>query len=549
MELLGALIGGLGLFLLAVNMITDGLRMTAGDALRDLLGRWTRTPLRGIGAGALITGIVQSSSAVTIATIGFVNANLLTMQQALGVVYGANIGTTMTAWLVAAVGFKIKLEVFALPMIGVGMLLHLTGAGKRRSAIGFAVAGFGLFFIGIDVLKVAFEGLAAGVDLGGIGSGSGFGLLIFVGVGIFMTVVTQSSSAAIAITLTAATGGVISVPAAAATVIGANMGTTSTALFATLGATANAKRVAVAHVVFNLVTGGVALLLLPGMLWVVDHTEQLLLTDGGPAVGLALFHTFFNLLGVLLLWPFTARLAAFLEKRFVSRAEDLGKPRFLDANTVQAPLLAQDAMRLELLRVLDMARNLALGVLQHPGAIKANSDLYTAVQTLCDVIDSAAASVGRARMTLTESQPLPDILRLARRLREASVSARQVRSGELEIPQAREFVDAMRQLLVSWNFQNLAYDDAFEGQAEAIQKHYDAARSAVLDATAAGQYQPARANQILDQLHSVHRMMDQIAKAARRLQQMIQTVEDPDQPLPKIGEQGEQDVVLSDEAD
>lgn len=117
----GGLIGGLGLFLLAMKLMTDGLKLAGGDALKDILGRWTSTPLRGLAAGIFITAFVQSSSAVTVATIGFVNAGLMTLFQAIGVVFGTNVGTTMTAWLVAALGFKIKVEIFALPMIGVGM--------------------------------------------------------------------------------------------------------------------------------------------------------------------------------------------------------------------------------------------------------------------------------------------------------------------------------------------------------------------------------------------------------------------------------------------
>ena len=159
------LIGGLGLFLLAVGMITDGLKLAAGNALRDILARSTRTPAKGILTGIGITAIVQSSSAVTVATIGFVNAGLLSLYQALGVVYGANIGTTMTGWLVAVIGFKIKIEAFALPMIGIGMMLRLLKGGSRWGSVGTSLAGFGLFFVGIDVLKNAFEGMAGGIDL------------------------------------------------------------------------------------------------------------------------------------------------------------------------------------------------------------------------------------------------------------------------------------------------------------------------------------------------------------------------------------------------
>ena len=265
----GMLLGGLGMFLLAVTMITDGLKATAGPAFRQLLANWTRSPLHGIFSGIAITAIVQSSSAVTVATIGFVNAGIINMRQALGIVYGSNIGTTMTGWLVAIIGFKINVDAFALPMIGLGMILKLTGGENKRASIGLALVGFGLFFIGIDVLKDAFGGLVEAIDLAKFTIEGFTGVLMYLGIGFLMTLLTQSSSAAIAITLTAATGGVVGINAAAAMVIGANVGTTSTAALAVIGATPNAKRVASAHILFNVGTGAVALLILPILFLIV----------------------------------------------------------------------------------------------------------------------------------------------------------------------------------------------------------------------------------------------------------------------------------------
>lgn len=357
------LAGGLGLFLLAVNMITDGLKQAAGHALRDLLGKWTRSPAHGIATGVTITALVQSSSAVTVATIGFVNAGLLSMYQALGVVYGTNIGTTVTGWLVAIIGFKIKVDAFALPIIGIGMLLRLTGGESRRAPLGLAIAGFGLFFIGIDVLKEAFEGLATAIDLQKLTVDGAMGVLLFVVIGFLMTVLTQSSSAAIAITLKAASGGILSLYAAAAMVIGANVGTTSTAAISVIGATPNAKRVAAAHIIFNLVTGAVALTILPILFWIVNLTGELLGLEGIPAVTLALFHTVFNILGVLLMWPLTSRLTRFLEKRFVTQEETEGRPRYLDKTVAVSPMLAVNALALELSRIATVVRRMSMAVL------------------------------------------------------------------------------------------------------------------------------------------------------------------------------------------
>ena len=351
------LLGGLGIFLLAMRMLTDGLRQAAGEALREILARSTRTPLRGVVSGLTVTALVQSSSAVAVAVIGFVNAGLMSLGQALGVVYGANIGTTFTGWLVTAVGMGPDVEALALPLVGIGMLMRLFGRRTRVSGAGEAMAGFGLFFVGVQVLTTAFEGAAAGIDLSNLSVRGPVGLAVCLVIGAAMTVLTQSSSAAIAITLTAVTGGLLPLEPAAAMVIGSNVGTTSTAVFASIDATSSARRVAAAHVVFNLATAVVALLILPLMLWSVGAFERLLGMEPAPALSLALFHTIFNVVGVLLMLPLSARLTRALEQRFVTSAERLGRPRHLDGSIVDTPTLALDALILELTRLLGMARD------------------------------------------------------------------------------------------------------------------------------------------------------------------------------------------------
>ena len=163
--LLENLLGGMGLFLMGMWLLSDGLKLAGGSALRTILSRGTSTLLRGMLSGALITSLVQSSSAVTVAAIGFVNAGLIGLRQAVSVIYGSNIGTTMTGWLVAFIGLQFDIKVFALPLIGVGMLLRLSGGGARRMASGMALAGFGLFFVGIDFLRLAFAGLGQSMPM------------------------------------------------------------------------------------------------------------------------------------------------------------------------------------------------------------------------------------------------------------------------------------------------------------------------------------------------------------------------------------------------
>ena len=268
------LIGGLGLFRLGMTMMTDGLKLAAGPALARILAGATRTRWHALGSGMLVTAMVQSSGAVTVAAIGFVNAGLLALGPALWVLFGANVGTTMTGWIIALVGLKFKIESLALPLIGVGVALRLTGEGKRRGAMGTTLAGFGLLFLGIAMLQASFTGLAGQVELP---QGEGpLAVLAQVAIGAAMTVLMQSSGASMAIALTAAQGGLLTAQGAAAVVIGANVGTTFTALLAAIGATPNARRAAAAHVAFNLITGTVALVLLPWLIGALGAASEAL---------------------------------------------------------------------------------------------------------------------------------------------------------------------------------------------------------------------------------------------------------------------------------
>lgn len=349
---LGTMAGGLGLFLLGMSLMTDGLKLAAGPALHRILSGATRTRWHALGSGVMVTALVQSSSAVTVATIGFVNAGLLALGPALWVLFGANVGTTMTGWIIALVGLKFKVEALAMPLVGLGALLRLTGEGRRVAAVGIAMAGFGLLFMGIALLQQAFDGLAGHFSLP---QGDGpMAVLAQMGAGLLLTVLIQSSSAAMAITLTAAQGGLLDAQGAAAVVIGANIGTTATALLAAIGATPNARRAASAHVVFNLLTGMVALLLLPWLVAALGRAGEMLGLPPDPATQLALFHTAFNLTGVLLMWPLADGLTRWLQQRFRAREEDEAQPRFLDETVLAVPTLAIDALTGEVARAAEV---------------------------------------------------------------------------------------------------------------------------------------------------------------------------------------------------
>lgn len=314
-------LSGLGLFLLGMVILTRGLRDIAGGSLQRMLARFTSSPLKGAAAGAFATAVVQSSSATTVTAVGFVGAGLLTFPQGLGIVLGANIGTTITGWFVALLGFQLSLGTVVMPLILVGVLLRLFGP-PRLAAVGWALAGFSVLFVGVETMQEGmsrFEGTVTPTDFPGDGLGGRL-LLVLLGVGI--TLVTQSSSAGVATALAAMGSGAITFSQGAAIVIGMDVGTTFTAALATLGGSAATRRTGFAHVVYNVMTAVFALVLLDLYALLVGPW----LSGGGVAAAqfaLVGFHTTFNALGVILVLPFAEPFARFIVYLFPERGPAL----------------------------------------------------------------------------------------------------------------------------------------------------------------------------------------------------------------------------------
>ncbi|WP_019595170.1 Na/Pi cotransporter family protein [Thioalkalivibrio sp. ALM2T] len=425
--LIAGFLGGLGLFLLGMTLLTDGLKTAGGKALQHILGVWTRTRPRALASGMGVTALVQSSSAVTVATIGFANAGLLTLGQSVWVIFGSNVGTTMTGWLVALIGFNIRIEAFALPAIGIGALLYLFMKAARPRYLGLALAGFGLLFFGIDVLRETFEGLSATFDLSALARPGFIGLLIMVGIGALLTVLMQSSSASMAMALTAAMSGVLPLEAAAAAVIGSNLGTTVKAMLVVIGATPNAKRVAAAHVIFNGLTAIVALLILPWFLaaiaWIWGSTGE----APAPAVLLALFHTAFNLLGVALMVPVAPPMIRFLQARFRTEEEDIAHPRFLDKHSAGVPDLALQSLLQETERLADISHSMAREALRPDSPAAGTLDTRrAAVEQLTTAISDFATRTANHPMPETVGHGIAEAVRIARYHRETALLADQI---------------------------------------------------------------------------------------------------------------------------
>lgn len=530
-----SLLGGLGLFLLGMGMLTDGLKVLAGPALRDLLGRWTRTALRGLLSGVLITALVQSSSAVTVATIGFVNAGLLTMTQAVWVVFGTNVGTTMTAWLVALVGVKIDMPVLALPLVGLGMFVQLLLAARPRMAgLGKAIAGFGLFFIGVGVLQTGFADLGQRIPAPAGEMAGLAGILLFVGLGALITTLTQSSSAAIAIVLTAVAGGTVGLLPAAAVVIGANIGTTSTAAFAALRATSAARRVVVAKIAFNVLTAVVAILLLAPLLRAAAWLAAIVAETPADAVVLAVFHTLFNLLGVLLMVPLAPPLVRRLERMFRRGETVEGRPLHLDPTLLQVPSIAVRGLTLEVARLAERQFAAARAQLLNADRQAAHR-LREATVMLADDVRDFVGRLSSRDLPDDGVDALADLIRALQHLEELPLHFEELQPpapGSVAHEDAMRLREAADALLAA----DLADTGPDAERFEVVRAAYQAAKARMLHLTAAGQMPPHALEAALADARAVRRVAESALKARRRLRPWLEA---PAGPVAEPTEPGE----------
>lgn len=331
----------LGLFLFGMLYLEDSLKKAAGSSFKRWVKISTNTNAKALSTGAAATAILQSSSVVTLMGLSLVGAGLMSLESSIGIIFGSNVGTTATGWIIAIVGFKFNIKIIALAMIGFGGIGSvLSGEGKSRHTFG-ALAGFGLIFLGLEGLKETFSTLSKTIDIQAL---QGYHVLVFVLFGIILTAIIQSSSASIAIAQSALFVNILSFEHAAAVVIGANVGTTATALLGAIGGSSDKKRSALAHLLFNVSTGIVAIILLVPISWAVTHVG---LDQNVEA--LALYHTVFNIIGVLIWFPFITPLSDWLKKRFIKPSEST--TLYIHNVSFDIPALAHEALRQETLHM------------------------------------------------------------------------------------------------------------------------------------------------------------------------------------------------------
>jgi phosphate:Na+ symporter len=346
---------GVAIFLFGMLALEEGFKAFTGGVLERLLRRSTNKLWKSISFGVVTTTLMQSSSLVSVITISFLSAELITLVAGIGIIFGANLGTTTGAWLVAGFGLKVNLSAYAMPMLVFGVAL-IFQKSRSLKGFGYILTGMGFLFLGIHYMKEGFDAFKQTIDLAGYAISGYVGLFVFALVGILATVVMQSSHATLVLVLTALAAQQITYDNALALAIGSNVGTTITAILGAMSSNVQGKRLAGAHLIFNLVTGIIAIALIHQLIQLVDlFSSEVGIADNNYTLKLAVFHTLFNILGIMLMVPFIGKLVSFLERVLPSPVAEFEKPRYLSTASAEIPDAALEAVRKETALLYDRA--------------------------------------------------------------------------------------------------------------------------------------------------------------------------------------------------
>jgi len=344
---------GVAIFLFGMLALEEGFKAFTGGLLERLLRRTTNKLWKSISFGVVTTTLMQSSSLVSVITISFLSAELITLAAGIGIVFGANLGTTTGAWLVAGFGLKVKLSAYAMPMLVFGVIL-IFQKSRNLKGIGYVLAGMGFLFLGIHYMKEGFDAFKQTLDLAEYAIAGYPGLFVFALIGIAATVIMQSSHATLVLVLTALAAQQITYDNALALAIGSNVGTTITAILGAMSSNEKGKRLAGAHLIFNLVTGVIAIGIIHQLIIAVDWISYNIgIAADDYTLKLAVFHTLFNLLGIMVMIPFINQLVTFLERVIATPAPDVETPIYLSASSAEIPDAALEAVKKETLRLYD----------------------------------------------------------------------------------------------------------------------------------------------------------------------------------------------------
>lgn len=504
--------------------MTEHLRQLAGDRMRSALMRFTRTPLSGAITGASCTAMLQSSSATTVAVVGFVGAGLMSFPNALGIIFGANIGSTATGWVVALLGFKLKLNLIVLPLIFLGVLLKLFSDGDR-ARWGLALAGFGLIFVGIGQMQEGMAGLDKIIDFDQLPADTLTGRLKLVGLGIAFTLITQASSAGVAASLTALYAGMIGFQQAAALVIGMDIGTTATALMASIGGSVEMRRTGASHVMYNFMTAILALALIDPYttLW-QRVTDGNLVAHG--EIALVAFHTSFNTLGVLLILPFAQHFA-----RLIIRL--LPEPRWQPSQHMDPKLLEQPPLALTAihLRAINQLQSLihhcqaTLSLKQAPTTLTPLPQLQRSLdesQHFLDEIHLAPDDATEWPRLIAQLHGLDHLQRLHERLDEDHDRANVVASSPIFEDEKQHLLQTLGSLseLLSQEEWSQAYGLARQ-QSLHVESVAENLREAIIDQIGQGGLSTPEGTQLLEAVRWLTRVSIHLARIHYHIQQSV----------------------------
>jgi phosphate:Na+ symporter len=396
-DIVFGLFGGLGLFIYGIHLMGDGLQKTAGDRMRTILARLTDNPLLGVLVGAGVTSIIQSSSATTVMLVGFVNAGLMNLRQSVGVIMGANIGTTVTAQIIA-----FKIEEYALPAIGLGFVLSFFGRNKKYKNIGEVILGVGILFLGLKIMTGTVKFLRDSTQIKNIFVNFSATPVLGVLAGMTVTMIVQSSSATVGLTMALAMAGLIGLSEAIPLLLGSNIGTCITALLASIGTQLSAKRAAVAHALFN-ITGALLFLLL-----LRPYERVVLLTANDLSRQIANAHTLFNVMSTVILLPFISwfiKVVTFI----VPGQEPVFQlePHYLDRRLINTPVIALEQVKKEILRMAKTAHIMMYEAVE--AFLKHEGSKLKDVHEKEDVVDMLQKEITDYLVELSQESLTPEV--------------------------------------------------------------------------------------------------------------------------------------------
>ena len=357
------ILSGIAIFLIGMFFMQDGFKLLSGGVLEKLLQKFTSNTFYAIITGFFSTALVQSSSIISLVVISFLSVELLTLVQGIGIIFGSNLGSTTTAWIVSSLGVDVKISIYAMPMILFGVILRFSKSNSYKG-IGNVLLGLGFIFLGISYMKDGFDTLKNSIDLASYAMEGPLGIMVYILIGGIATVVIQSSAATLAIIITALSAGSIIYINAIALVIGANVGTTFTAILASLASNENGKRVAFAHFTFNIITATIITVFIYQFQDLVDYLAPYLgISEDNYTMKLSLFHTIFSLVGIILLSPFIYQIEKLSIKLIKKKVSAQSKPKYLMDSNLTLPDTAIVSIRKEIINLYENCQKAMLHAL------------------------------------------------------------------------------------------------------------------------------------------------------------------------------------------